>query len=572
VSWDRRSRWLVATPPVEAVAVLERELGVSSLLARLLANRGMTEPATAAAFLDARLSQHLRSPMLFRDMPKAADRVLAALDGGEKIGICGDYDVDGVSGCAILVRFLRELGTEAVVEIPNRERDGYGLSERGVRRLADEGVNLMLTVDCGGVSHQEIALATDLGMDVVVCDHHEVSDTPLKGALAVLNPVAPDAGFPFTGLCGAGVAFYLALGVRMRLREKTGAAGPDLRRCLDLVALGTVADIVPLLEENRVLVKYGIEELARSQHPGIVALKAVSGVTKVSSGAIGFRLAPRLNAGGRLGDATAAVELLTTENATRAEEISVFLDEQNRNRQAIERRILNEAMEMVRNAGDVDSQRSIVLASTDWHPGVIGIVASRLVERYHRPTILIAVDGEGGLGRGSARSISGLDIHDAIRGCEDTLEGFGGHRMAAGLSIRADNVSSFAERFETAVAERTTPEHFVRVVNVDCEVPLRAVDRQCVEDLARLEPHGMANAQPVMLSRGVCVRNRRTVGESHLKLDVEQDGAALPAIAFGMSGLPVEKGSVVDVLYTPMLSEWRGRRTLELRVRDLQPH
>jgi single-stranded-DNA-specific exonuclease len=549
---------------------LQTELGVSPLLARLLVNRKLTEPEAASAFLDARLSRHLRSPMLFRDMQRAADRILEALRKKERIGIYADYDVDGISGSAILIRFLRELGVEPVLYIPNRLTEGYGLNEGGVRRMAENGVRLMLTVDCGGVSHQEVALAASLGMDAIVCDHHEPSDTPLP-ALAVLNPADPGGGFPFRGLCGAGVAFYLALGVRMRLRERTGSAGPDVRRFLDLVALGTVADVVPLIEENRVLVKYGIRELQRSTRPGVVALKRVSAVSEVTTGAIGFRLAPRLNAGGRLADASRAVDLLTTEDPTRAEGLAVALEEENRTRQKIEKRILDEALAMVEAAGGVAQRRSIVLASDGWHPGVIGIVASRLVERYHRPTILIAVDGERGFGRGSARSIPGLDIYDAIRACRDTLDAFGGHRMAAGLRVRSDATSDLAIRFEEAVSERTMVDDFVPTVRVDGELSFRDVDRPCIEDLERLEPTGPSNARPVFATREVRVRDRRVVGASHLKLHLEHEGQVLPAIAFGMAELPVETGQSLDVLYTPMVSEWNGTRTIELRVQDLRP-
>jgi single-stranded-DNA-specific exonuclease len=570
VGWGSRKRWVVAAPVASTLARLQTELGVSALLARLLVNRKFTEPEPASAFLDARLSQHLRSPLLFRDMERAADRILEALQTGERIGIYADYDVDGVSGSAILIRFLRELGAEPVLYIPNRLVEGYGLNEGGIRRMSENGVRLLLTVDCGGVSHRELALAASLGMDAIVCDHHETADTPLP-ALAVLNPADPGAGFPFRGLCGAGVAFYLALGVRMRLREQTGNPGPDVRRFLDLVALGTVADVVPLIEENRVLVKYGIRELQRSARPGVVALKRVSAVTEVTTGAIGFRLAPRLNAGGRLADAFKAVDLLTTEDPTRAEELAAVLEEENRTRQKIEKQILDEAVAMVEAAGGVAQRCSIVLASDGWHPGVIGIVASRLVGRYCRPTILVAVDRDRGVGRGSARSIPGLDVHDAIRACRDTLEAFGGHKMAAGLRVRSEATGEFAVRFEKAVSERTTAEAFVPTVRVDGELSFRDVDTQCIEDLQRLEPTGPSNARPVFATRGVRVRDRRVVASSHLKIYLDHAGQVLPGIAFGMADLPVESGQSLDVLYTPMVSEWNGASAIELRIQDLRP-
>jgi single-stranded-DNA-specific exonuclease len=548
---------------------LAAELGVSRLLARLLINRKVTDAERATAFLGGKLSTHLRSPMLFRHMGAAAERVVRALAAGERIGIYGDYDVDGVSGSAVLLRFLRELGSDPLLHIPHRLRDGYGLTEPGVRRLAEQGARVMITVDCGGVSHREIGLAASLGMDTIVCDHHQVSGVPLP-AHAVLNPIEPDAGFPFSGLCGAGVAFYLALGVRMRLRESLGDRVPDLRRCLDLVALGTVADLVPIVEENRVLVKYGLRELASSDRPGVVALRAVSGVDTINTGVVGFRLAPRLNAGGRLADARRSVELLVTDDRPEAERLAADLDAENRARQTIERQIVDEAIAMIEDTGGIGDRRSIVLASPDWHPGVIGIVASRMVERYYRPTVLIASNCGGGIGRGSGRSIRGFNLHEALAACREHLVGFGGHRMAVGLSIDPANVPALQASFENAVRERTSEEDFVPLRDIDCEVGFRALDSSCLADLERLEPYGQANPEPVLLARGVEVRGSRVVGETHLKLQLQQEGRMLSAIGFGMADQSVEPGSRLDVLFSPMVREWAGSTYLELRLRDFR--
>lgn len=565
-----KRRWRLARPDPDAIRHLASDLDISPLLATLLANRGIVSAQAASSFLGARLSDHLRSPMLFREMPAASERVLQALRRGERIGIYGDYDVDGISGSSLLIRFFRAIGSpEPLLHIPNRVRDGYGLTESGVRRLAEQGAKLMITVDCGGVSHREIALAKQLGMDTIVCDHHQVSGTPLP-AHAVLNPIEPDAGFPFRGLCGAGVAFYLALGTRMRLRE-TGGPVPDLRRSLDLVALGTIADLVPVVEENRVLVKYGMREIAASQLPGVAALKQVSGSAEISTGVIGFRLAPRLNAGGRLADATRSVELLTTGDPGRARELAAGLDEENRARQGIEREILDQAITMVEEGGGTADRKSIVLASDEWHPGVIGIVCSRLVERYYRPTILIATGGERGVGRGSGRSIRGLNLYESLKDASGALEGFGGHKAAAGLSIRPERVPEFAARFEAAVAARTRPEDFVPVTDVDAELPFEAIGEGALAAVHRMEPFGPANAEPVFLARDVIVRNARVVGESHLKLYLQQGGRAMPAIAFGMGDRVLAEGARIDVLYSLLASEWNGNRTMELRIRDIRP-
>jgi single-stranded-DNA-specific exonuclease len=565
---SRERRWRLSEAPADVRARLAGELGVSPLLARLLVNRQITEAGAATAFLGARLADHLRSPMLFRDMARASERILRAVTAGERVGIYGDYDVDGVSGSALLMRFLRAIGAEPLLYIPHRLRDGYGLNSGGVRQLAEAGARVMITVDCGAVSHREIGLAQSLGVDVIVCDHHQVSGTPLP-AYAVINPIEADAGFPFAGLCGTGVAFYLAMGVRMLLRER-GAPVPDLRRYLDLVALGTIADMVPVVEENRVLVKYGLRELAGSDHPGIAALKRVSGVAQLSTGAVGFRLAPRLNAGGRLDDAMRSVTLLTTGDADLAGRLAVGLDEENRARQTIEREMLDEAITRIDGAGGVDGRHSIVLASPVFHPGVVGIVASRMVERYYRPTVLIAAEA-GGVGRGSGRSIAGLNLYDALASCRDCLERFGGHRMAAGLSIKLERVAEFAERLDAEVAARTQPEDFVPLTAIDAELSLRDIDAQCFADLDRLEPYGMGNPEPVFLTRAVRVRDRRIVGETHLKLLLEHDGRCLPAIGFGMADAKIVAGDRIDVLFSAMRSEWDGNKYVELRLRDLRP-
>lgn len=561
-------RWQLI-PPHERVDRLRADLGVSPLLARLLSNRGVVDAEQAGPYLAPRLSDHLRSPMLFRDMGAASERLVRAVRAGELIGIYGDYDVDGISGSAILVRFFRALGAEPLLYIPHRLRDGYGLTEKGVRVLGEQGARVMITVDCGGVNHREIAVARELGMDVVVCDHHQVADTPLQ-ATAVLNPIEKTAGFPFAGLCGAGVAFYLALGVRMRLRDAGVTQLPDLRRSLDLVALGTIADLVPLVEENRVLVTHGLRELSRSESPGVKALKAVSGVGDVSTGAVGFRLAPRLNAGGRLADATRSVELLTTDDGARAELLATGLDEENRARQAIEREILDEAIAMVEGQGGVAERCSIVLGSADWHPGVIGIVASRLVERYYRPTILIAIDAAVGVGRGSARSIRGFNVYAAIKACQEALIGFGGHRMAAGLSIRAERVQEFASAFESAVRGSTSSDDFIPVSDADDELPFGAIDERTLSDIEALQPYGQGNPEPVFIVRGARVAGTRIVGETHLKLYAEHGGRTLPCIGFGMADAGLQIGSFVDLLFSPMWSEWGGTRALELRLRDVR--
>ncbi len=562
------ARWLLVPRRPEAEQALCGALGLRPRLARLLVNRGIATPEAASAFLEATLSRHLRSPLLFRSMPEAAGRVADALRRGERIGIFGDYDVDGISGSALLLAFFRELGHDPVLYIPHRLREGYGVSDRGLRALAEQGARLVITVDCGGSSHAVIGRAQQAGIDVIVCDHHQVAGEPLP-ARAVLNPMEAEAGFPFRGLCGAGVAFYLLLGVRMRLREQGAQRLPDLRRYLDLVALGTVADLVPMLEENRVLVKHGLQEIAVTARPGLLALKAVGGVTAISTGAVAFRLAPRLNAGGRLADARRAVRLLVSQDSEEARRLAEELEGENRARREIEEEILRDALRQIERDPSFASRRTIVLGSPDWHPGVVGIAAARLVERFHRPAILVGGFGEAGVARGSCRSIPGVSIFECLRRCADLLESFGGHAMAGGLSLRIENLPALAERFEQVVASKAKPEDFVRSARVDDELSLAEIDDELLCDLERLEPFGPGNPEPAFLFRGLAVTSRRSMGDAHLRLFVRQGNRGMGCVLFGAASVGVEEGDRIDVIGIPERDDWNGG--VRVRVHALRP-
>jgi single-stranded-DNA-specific exonuclease len=569
-----------APDPARAEALLAATqagaLSLSPLLACLLINRGIDTPEKAAVFLSPSLREGLRSPLLFPDMPRATERLLRARARGERVCVYGDYDVDGVTGSSQLLLFLRELGMQPDLYIPHRTREGYGLNSQAMKLIADRGTKVMVTADCGATAHAEISLAQSLGIDVIVCDHHHVPEQR-PPAYAVLNPMEKECAFSFTGLSGAGVVFYLLMGLRMRLREQGEERVPDLRRYLDLVTLGTVADLVPLVEENRVLVTYGLKEIERSQRPGIRALKEVSGDAEVSSSYIGFRLGPRLNAGGRLAEAQKAVELLTTTDVERARVLAADLDQENRARQGIEEQILNQAVALVGAWPDLAERRSIVLASAEWHPGVIGIVASRLVERFHRPTFLIALDGDKG--KGSGRSPKTFHLYEGLKACADLLEGYGGHRQAAGLSIKANLVAVLAERFETVARERLNAEDLVPVTDVDAELDLSVLEAQTLAEVRRLEPYGQGNPEPIFLAREAQVVALRTVGGNpsfgkpgHLKLVLRspRGGRPVDAIGFGMGNLPVAQGGRINVLYTPEINVWNGAASLQVRLRDLR--
>jgi single-stranded-DNA-specific exonuclease len=561
------SRWSLIAPDVAAEERVQREVGTSHRLARLLVNRGLREPAAAAKFLEGSLAGTLRSPMLFGEMRKAGSRLLEAVRRRERIAIYGDYDVDGITASTELLLFLRELGCDPILHIPNRLRDGYGLRADALCGLADRGARLVVTADCGAASHAEIAEGNRRGLDVIVCDHHQ-NPAVRPPAHAVLNPVVADAGFPFAGLCAAGVVFYLLMGTRMLLRE-CGAAVPDLRRYLDLVALGTVADLVPLREENRVLVKHGLREIARSRRVGLRALLEVGNVASITVDALAFRLAPRLNASGRLADAARAVELLSSEDADEARRLAADLDAQNRERRSIEEAMFEEAEEVIAAMPDAERRRSFVLASEGWHVGVLGIVASRLVERHFRPVVLLAIERE--LARGSARGIPSLHLFELLRRCEDLLERFGGHRMAAGLTLRRDRLAEFVDRFEDTVASLAGEGAFVPEVSIDDRIDLEELSADTLEDIERLEPYGQGNARPLFLSERVLVASSRIVGAGHLKLALRRSGGKriFDAIGFRKGDRQPEEGSLIDVVFTPEINDWGGQGRLQLRLLDL---
>jgi single-stranded-DNA-specific exonuclease len=551
---------------VLATALADAGVRAAALLAGLLWNRGVRDGDAALAFLRPTLAQGLRSPLLLKDLARGAGRLADALARGERIAVYGDYDVDGVTGAAELVLCLRELGADPLLHVSHRAREGYGLNAEVLRGMAAAGARVVVTADCGTANVAELALAAELGLDVIVCDHHHAPDTR-PPAFALLNPLQAGCAFPFKGLSGAGVAFYLLMGLRMELRARGHAALPDLRRYLDLVALGTVADVVPLREENRVLVAHGLRALDRTARPGLQALKEAALVERASVRSIGFRLAPRLNAGGRLADARRALDVLVTEDPRAARALAAELECCNAERRAIEEAMVAEAVALV----DGRPGRGIVVARDGWHPGVVGIVAARLAERYHRPALVVALDGP--LGRGSGRSVRGVDLHAAVAACRPLLETFGGHRQAVGFSLRRERVPELAAAFDEAVGRGTAPADMEPLLHLDAELPLPAVTPALAEALVGLEPHGTGNPEPVFLARGVQVAAVRTVGDPsrpHLRLRLRQDGRTVPAIAFGRGGLAVTVGDRLDVAFTPRLSRWQGVDRLEVELVDLR--
>jgi single-stranded-DNA-specific exonuclease len=558
-----------AEPGVEEISLLCAGLGVSPLAAAALWGRGVQTVADGRVFLDAGLAA-LPDPFLLSGMDRGVDRLVAAIEGGEGIAVHGDYDVDGITGTALLVETLRAFGAVVDYHIPLRLKDGYGLSAEALRRAAAAGARVALSVDCGVSAVDEGRLARELGLDLIITDHHQPPET-LPEALAIINPHLPESPFPARELSGVGVAFFLMIALRKTLRERgafASAAEPDLRRSLDLVALGTIADVVPLTGVNRILTRFGLELLGRAGRPGVAALKAVAAVKEMNSSAVGFRLGPRLNAAGRLEDAALGVDLLLETSAARAGEIAGHLDGLNRERQQLEQETLLQAIERLEEGGE-GGACSIVLADERWHPGVIGIVASRLVERYHRPTILIAL--EKGQGKGSARSIPGFHLYCALQDCREFLAGFGGHQYAAGLSLAGEAVDAFSAALDGVAGRILSAEDRVPKLPHDGEILLEDITRGSLGELAKLAPFGAGNPEPAFVARGLRAQQVSVVGEKHLRFTARQGGYSLPCIAFGMAERRTELEGEFDLLFHPGLNEFRNNVSVQLRIRDIRP-
>jgi single-stranded-DNA-specific exonuclease len=566
-------RWTISSVDDAAAARLASALGLHPLAARVLHVRGLADPPAAETFLAARLAD-LPDPFAMLGMEAAVARLVRAVEQGERIACYGDYDVDGVTSTALLAGFLRAAGADATTYTPHRLVEGYGLNAAAVARLAARGARLLVTLDCGITSVDEVREAARLGLDTIVVDHHTVP-VELPAAAAILNPHQPGCAHPSKELAAVGVTFALVMALRRRLRERGrfggagGRAEPNLREALDLVALGTVADVVPLVGSNRILVRWGLEELARGRRPGVAALKRVAGVaegTPVSAGQVGFRLAPRINAAGRLDDAGRGVRLLLEEDAGRALALAEELDRENQARQEIERRMLEEALADAADRVRAGA-RGLVLAREGWHPGVVGIVAARVAERFHRPAVLVGV-GEDGTGKGSGRSIDGFHLYDALSACSAHLARFGGHRHAAGVTVAREAVPRFREVFEAYARERISDEDLVPRCRIDGWVAAADLTERAAEDLARLGPFGAGHPEPVFALRGTPSRARAVgAGGAHLKLAL---GGGLDAIGFGLGERLPACGGPVEAAFSLGFDEWDGARRLQLRIRDLR--
>lgn len=572
-------RWRLKPFDRARVEAMSREAGVSSLVAQILLNRGIDEPSTARAFLQAKLT-HLHDPELLPGAAEAADRIVRAVRDDRRIVIYGDYDVDGVCGTSILWACLRLAGARDVgYYIPHRVDEGYGVNAEALRRIRTEmRAEVVVTVDCGISAVAEARLARGLGLELIITDHHTPGDH-LPEADVIVHPRVNGAPYPCPDLCGAGVAFKLAWQICKGFGDGKKAS-PHLRdfliRSLGLVALATVADVVPLIGENRVLVRHGLRGIDADPTVGMRALMEVSGclnTRKLTTGTVGFGLAPRINAAGRLERAMRAVEMLTTSDTVIAREIAEELDRGNSRRQEIEQTIVAEAHAMIRAAGDVGSRGALVVGRQGWHPGVIGIVASRLVDAYHRPAVVVALGDSHG--QGSARSVPGFNLYEAIKACSGGLLGFGGHSAAAGLKLPGAHFPAFAELFDHHCRASLTVEQKEKVLHIDAEVLLGTLSHKVVEEIESLEPYGIGNPRPMLAASLVrVVAAPRFVGErkNHVQLRLGQGEVVLKAVGWNMAERckAVTAGTVFSVAFQPSINEWNGRREVQLDVKDFQ--
>ena len=561
------SRWVVApAPDREVVAALGAALNVPPTLATLLAQRGFGDPEYAKAYLRPDLEQ-LADPASLANVPKAVELIAEAVHAGRRIMVHGDYDVDGQCSTTILTRTLREAGADVVPFVPHRLRDGYDFGAAGLTAARDAGVGLIITCDCGTTAVEPVAQARADGMTVIVTDHHLAGQ--VAEADAVVNPQQPGCESDLTQLCGAGVAFKLV----QALAPALGLPDNLPYHLLDLVALATVADVVPLVGENRILTRAGLKLMRTTRWEGIRQLVDVVGLggKDIRAAHVAFMLAPRLNAVGRIGDAMDGVRLLLSDDPVAARAKAQDLETINARRQAMDETVLDDALLEVEDAVDLDQQYGLVLARDGWHPGVIGLVASRLVERFGRPTVLVALEGDEG--KGSGRSIGAFDLHAALTECAPHLSRYGGHRMAAGLTIQRDRVEAFREAFNGVAREWLSVDDLVPTQRIDVVTTVADLTDELERLFRHLEPCGMGNPGPVLGVRGVGMEREKVVGSNHLRFTLRDGDARIAAIAFNWADrvAPEWRRGAVDVALRLDRNEWRGTSTLQARVVDLKP-
>lgn len=557
--------WSVLTQPTDAVNALSRELGVSLLTARVFFNRGLKVTDEANLFLNQGLKD-LPDPFLLKDMDKAVARIIYAIESKEKIVIYGDYDVDGTSATSMLMLFFAEIGYPISYYIPHRIKEGYSLNLAALEKLKNEGTHLIITVDNGIAAVDEVQASMQMGMDMIITDHHQIPEK-LPPAYAIINPLQAGCEYPDKHICGTGVAFNLIMALRQVLRKKNYfETQPNLKKYLEFVALATVADVVPLVGVNRLFVRYGLASLQNTEWPGLFALCQVSGLapgSEINAHHLGFRLGPRINAAGRLYDASLGVKLLTSHKKEEALELANTLNQANDERRGVEAHILDEALAQ---ASSQSANPVLVLESREWHAGVLGIVASRLVQKFSKPVILLTEDK--GVLKGSARSIPGIHLVSCLKECESFLEKFGGHEMAAGVSLKPENLVSFKEAFGNVVAKNLLPRE--ASLSIDALIGFAEIEDRLLEEIGLLGPFGQGNPEPLFCLNGIKINSYQIVGKKHIKFYLSSEKKKVEAIAFGMADLFPIPIPPLNLAFRLRKNTFRGQTQMVLEVADFQ--
>jgi single-stranded-DNA-specific exonuclease len=568
-------KWCLPEPSLDTVSLLKKELKLPASVAVVLVNRGITSKESAKDLIEADLSR-LHDPFLMQGMDEAVNRVIQALEQKEPITVFCDYDVDGVTSAAFLTHFFRDLNCNVEAYLPERKIEGYGLNAAAIRKIRDGGAGLMITADCGITGVKEVALANKIGLDVIITDHHQVGEEGLPMAIAVLNPHRTDCQYPYQFLSGVGLAFKLAIGVRNGLHSAgwPKKSLPNLKIHLDLFALGTIADVAPLTGENHILTLHGLKMLSTSAKPGLVALKETAGIVgNVDARSVGFGLGPRLNAAGRLGKADSGLHLLISTDLKESKILAQELELTNKERKEIQEETIEEAETLIRSVIDIKQLRVIVLASEIFHPGVIGIAASRLVDKYHRPTVLIAL--EEGVGKGSGRSIPRFNLFRAFTDCRQHLVQFGGHAYAAGLTIKEDQVDEFRNAMNEVGHQYLNEENLIPEVRLDTLLQLEEINLYLYNQMALLEPFGAENPVPCFISEAVQIQEVKLIGKdkTHIRFRAKQGKGQIEGVGFGLAEV-IESVDVAterfDIAYELNLNTWNGREKLEIKMLDIR--
>jgi len=566
------TQWRFSLEQEDITEQLSNEFGILPVISKILMSRNIVNLADAKKYLFPSLND-LHNPFLMKDMDKAVHRVIQAIQHKEKIVVFGDYDADGITSIAVMLKFFRVLLPETDFYIPDRIGEGYGLNRSAIDFLKSRDVNLLITVDCGVSDLECVAYASTLGIDTIILDHHEVPEI-IPRAVAVINPHRPDCPFPFKHLAGVGIAFNFLISLRGKLRQEGfwhDRKYPNLKNYLDLVALGTIGDISPLVDENRIFTKIGLDLITEDRRVGLKALKEICGLdTQVmDTNKASFCLIPRINAAGRVGSPMEAVKLLLTDDLAEARDIAKVLDGYNRKRQAIEKTILQEILEEIAKTIDPLQKSSLVFASANWHPGVIGIVAARLVDRFYRPAILISL--RNGIGKGSGRSIADFNIYQGLKKCDSLLLSYGGHQYAAGISIREEDIEEFKHLLEGVIREDIQPVNMISQTTIDAQCQLHDVNHDLLAQIAMLAPFGSRNPEPVLCVRNVNVTASNVVGNNHLRLRLNGDGVSCNGIWFSKGHFikQLTSGTTSDIAFTPQFNYWNGVNEIQLKMKDM---